>query len=155
MSGTSEYLTQEKYDELTRELKELKTLKRKEVAEHLEYAKSLGDLSENAEYHEARENQANVEDRISKLEAILVSAVIVSPHHSDAVDVGSTVRVEKKKDKTKHIFKIVGSEESNLTAGKLSVSSPLGSAMVGKKKGYTFSVETPSGMVEYAITEIE
>ena len=155
MDGKTEYLTKEKFDELSKELEELKTVKRKEVAENLEYAKSLGDLSENAEYHEAREVQANIEDRIAKLEAMLKSAVIMSLRHSDVVGIGSIVYLEKEKDKSKAKYKIVGSEEANLADAKLSIHSPLGGAMIGKKKGDTFKVVTPGGVVDYKIMDIE
>ncbi|MEK7575390.1 MAG: transcription elongation factor GreA [Patescibacteria group bacterium] len=155
MDDKAEYLTQEKFDELTKQLEELKTVKRKEVAESLEYAKSLGDLSENAEYHEARENQANTEDRITKLEIILKSAVIMQLHHSVVVGIGSIVHIEKQKDKSKAKYKIVGSEEANLAESKLSIHSPLGTAMLGKKKGDQFKVTTPGGIVDYKIIDIE
>ena len=90
-----EYLTKQKYDELVAELKDLKNVKRKEVAEALDYARDLGDLSENAEYHEARAQQANIEDRISKLEGILKNTIVVEDRHGDHVVIGSTVVVEK------------------------------------------------------------
>ena len=151
----SEYLTKEKFDELSKELEELKTVRRKEVAEDLEYAKSLGDLSENAEYHEARENQANVEDRIAKLETMLKSAVIMAVHHSELVGIGSIVHIQKEKEKTDHTYKIVGSEEADLSAGKLSIHSPLGEAMIGRKKGDSFIVVTPKGNVHYKVSKIE
>lgn len=155
MDEKNEYLTKEKFDELSKELQELKTVKRKQVAESLEYAKSLGDLSENAEYHEARELQANTEDRIAKLETMLKSAVIISLHHSEVVGIGSIVKLEKKKDGSKMKYKIVGSEEADLADGKLSIHSPLGSAIVGKKKNDEFKVNTPGGVVEYKLIEIE
>lgn len=155
MEEKTEYLTKEKFEELSKELQELKIVKRKEVAENLEYAKSLGDLSENAEYHEARELQANIEDRIAKLETMLKSAVIISTSHSEAVGIGSTVKLEKLKDGSNVKYKIVGSEEANLADAKLSIHSPLGAAMVGKKKGDKFKVTTPGGVVEYKITDIE
>lgn len=155
MEDKKEYLSKEKFDELSKQLEELKTVKRKEVAENLEYAKSLGDLSENAEYHEAREAQANIEDRIAKLEVILKSAVIMSSRHSDAVGIGSVVQIEKEKDKSKAKYKIVGSEEANLSELKLSINSPLGAAMVGRKKGEHFKVTAPSGIVDYKIMDIE
>src|SRR3989344_5857493 len=110
MPNESEYLTKEKFEELQKELEHLKTAKRKEVAESLEYSKGLGDLSENAEYHEARELQANVENRIAQLESILKSAVIVSEKHGSVVTIGSTVVVHKAKDSTKQTFVLVGSE---------------------------------------------
>jgi len=155
MEDKKEYLTKEKFNELTKQLEELKTVKRKEVAENLEYAKSLGDLSENAEYHEAREMQANIEDRISKLEVMLKSAAIMSLHHSEVVGIGSIVHIEKQKDKSKLKYKIVGSEEANLADSKLSIHSPLGAGMIGKKKGDHFKIMTPGGVVDYKMMDIE
>ena len=155
MPDTPEYLTQEKYNELVKELNYLKTDRRKEVAEQLEYAKSLGDLSENAEYQEARETQANIEDRINKLEAMLQSAVIVKMHHTEAVDIGSTVSLQRSGASDKVTYKIVGSEEANLEQKKLSINSPLGRALLGKKKGENLTVKTPGGTVTYAVVHIE
>ncbi len=153
MKDEHEYLTQAKYDEFTKELEYLKTVRRKEVAENLEYAKGLGDLSENAEYHEARDNQAAVEDRIAKLEMMLKSAKIVSTHDTSAVSIGSVVTVQKGKDQ--NTFTIVGSEEADMSLGKISVKSPFGVAVLGKKKGESFSFQTPSGMMEYEILKIQ
>lgn len=151
----SEYLTKEKYEALEKELQELKTVKRKQIAEDLEYAKSLGDLSENQEYQEARDAQAVVEDRIRRLEAMLKSASIVSSHASGAVAVGSVITVEKDADKSKKTFTIVGSEEADASAGKISVKSPLGEAAQGKSKGESFSFKTPSGIMSYKIIDIK
>lgn len=153
MKNDHEYLTQEKFDEFTLELAELKGKKRKEVAESLEYAKSLGDLSENAEYHEARDVQATIEDRISKLEELLKHATIVSGNHGDVVSVGSVVTVEK--DGKKSSYTIVGSEESDPMQNKISMRSPFGSAILGKKKGDKFSYSAPAGEVTYKIVEIK
>ena len=155
MPDAPEYLTQEKYNELVKELEYLKTERRKEVAEQLEYAKSLGDLSENAEYQEARETQANIEDRIKKLEAMLQSAVIMKMHHTEAVDIGSTVSLMRDGSKDKVTYKIVGSEEADLAQGKLSIVSPLGKALVGKKKGEDLVAKTPGGNVSYKVVDIE
>ncbi len=155
MSDKTEYLTQEKFDELGKELELLKTVRRKEVAESLGYAKSLGDLAENAEYHEAREEQANVEDRIAKLEQMLKSSVIMKLQHSDVAGIGSTVHLERGKDSKGFVYKIVGSEEADLSQNKLSIHSPLGEAIVGKKKGDHFEAKTPNGVVGYRITDIE
>src|SRR3990167_9344157 len=113
MPARSEYLTREKFEALGKELEHLKTVKRKEVAEALEYAKSLGDLSENQEYQEARDAQAILEDRINRLEVILKSAKIVSSKSSGVVSVGSVMTVEKEGDKTKKVFTMVGSEEAD------------------------------------------
>lgn len=155
MPDTPEYLSKEKYDELKRELEQLKTVRRKEVAESLEYAKSLGDLAENAEYHEARETQANIEDRIKKLEVLLQSAVIVNRHHTEVVGIGSTVLLAREGEKGNTTYKIVGSEEADLTRDKLSVASPLGHAMLGRKKGDAVVAKTPGGEVKYRVMNIE
>jgi transcription elongation factor GreA len=148
-----EYLTQSKFNEFKKELEHLKTTRRKEVAENLEYAKALGDLSENAEYHEARDMQAATEDRIAHLEVMLKSASIVSSHNTDFVTIGSAVTI--KKDKSEQTFTIVGTEEADMVHGKISVKSPLGSAILGKKKGDSFSFKTPSGMMEYVVVNIK
>ncbi len=149
-----EYLTQEKFDEFTKELSYLKGTRRKEVAESLEYSKALGDLSENAEYHEARDMQATIEDRIAHLEGLLKNAMIVSSqNNSTVVNIGSLVTV--KKDNKTSVYAIVGSEESNVTSNKISIRSPFGQAVLGKKKGDTFSFKTPGGHVEYIVIEIK
>lgn len=148
-----EYLTKEKFDEFTKELAELKGKRRKEVAESLEYSKSLGDLAENAEYHEARDMQATIEDRINHLESLLKSAEIVSSHNTTVVNIGSTVTVEK--DSKTSVYTIVGSEESDVVANKISIRSPFGQAILGKKKGEKFSFKAPSGDLTYVVVEIK
>lgn len=150
-----EYLTQAKYDEFAKELEHLKTAKRTEIARELEYAKSLGDLSENAEYHEARNEQALVEDRIIHLENLLKSASIVSSHATDKATVGTTVSLKRESDGEKKVYTLVGSEESDASSGKISFRSPLGTALMNKKKGEVFSFETPSGTMTYKVIEIE
>ncbi len=154
MNADKEYLTKEKYKELEIELDHLKKVKRKEVAENLEFAKALGDLSENAEYHEAREEQATIEDRINKIESIFKNAEIVTLHHSNNADIGSTVTVQKEGSKDHTIYKIVGSEEANMAEGKISFKSPLGESMIGKKKGDAFSFSAPKGVFKYKIVDI-
>lgn len=149
-----EYLTKEKKKELEVELNTLKTVRRKEIADALLYAKSLGDLSENAEYHQAREDQANTEDRIIHLEQILKNAVIMDKHHAGVVEVGTTITVTKKGDKADRQFTIVGSEEADSVLGKISNESPLGKALLGKKKGETAVVSTPKGEAVYTIKDI-
>jgi transcription elongation factor GreA len=155
MQSEQEYLTKEKFKELEQELENLKTKKRKEVSEALEYAKSLGDLSENQEYQEARDNQAVLEDRISKLENILKSAKIISTQNSSVAAVGSILNLEKASDKSRKSYTLVGSEEANATMGKISIRSPLGMAAIGKEKGETFSFDTPSGEMTYKIIDIK
>lgn len=148
-----EYLTQEKFDEFTKELAQLKGVRRKEIAESLEYAKSLGDLSENAEYHEARDTQATIEDRIAKLEELLKNVSIVSSHTTNTVGIGSVVTVER--SGKKFIYSIVGSEEADVITNKISIRSPFGQAVMGKKKGDTFTFKAPSGEITYTIVEIK
>lgn len=146
-----EYLTQEKKNLLEEELRTLKTVRRKEIADALEYAKSLGDLSENAEYHQAREDQANCEDRIIHIEQILKNAVLVETGTAGIVHVGSTVTIQKKGEKVEKTYALVGSEEANSLEGRISNESPLGSALLGKKKGDKVIVSAPKGDVEYTI----
>lgn len=150
-----EYLSKERFKQLTEELEQLKTVKRKEIASELEYAKSLGDLSENAEYQDARESQAALEDRISTLENVLAHAEIVTVHHSNVIEVGSRVQVKKTGDSSAKTYTIVGSEESDMAAGKISFKSPLGHALMGKKKGEEFSFTTPGGVAKYTVVSIE
>ncbi|MFW5853102.1 MAG: transcription elongation factor GreA [Patescibacteria group bacterium] len=152
---TEIYLSAEKYKELEEELKLLTTVKRREVASELEFATSLGDLSENAEYHEAREKQADLEARISQIKEMLKNATIISDKHGDIVEVGSTVVVKKTNSDKEVEYNIVGSAETDMKTGKISHESPLGSALLGFKKGDTVKVRTPNGEIEYKIKEIK
>lgn len=154
MSDEKEYLTKEKHQELLLELDHLKKVKRKEIAANLEFAKALGDLSENAEYHDAREDQAEAEDRIMKIEYIIKNAEIVELHHSTNVNIGSTVTVQKNGEKANVVYKIVGSEEANMAEGKISYKSPLGQSMLGKKKGDSFEFTAPKGTFSYKVIDI-
>jgi len=154
METDNHYLTQEKFEELKQELNQLKTVERRNIAESLEYAKSLGDLSENAEYQEARDHQADVEDRILELEDIIKNAKIISAHHASVVEVGASVST-KRDDGRKEEFVIVGPEEADLPTGKISHESPLGSSLLGHKKGDTITVTTPKGEIKYKIIEIK
>lgn len=152
----NEYLTKEKFDELTAELEHLKSAGRAEVAGKLEYAKSLGDLSENAEYQEAREAFADLEERISKLDDILKQAVIVKEKHGLQVDIGTTVIVQKTGESEIMTYQIVGTEEANVKHGKISNESPLGVAIIGHKAGDAFKVKQPSGkLASYTLVEIK
>ena len=154
MSDDKEYLTKEKYNEIQKELEYLRTERRKEVADHLEYAKSLGDLSENAEYQEARDEQAEIEDRIAHLEHLLRNAKVVSGKSTDTVDIGSHVTLQKKSKSSTQSYTLVGSEEADTASGKISVNSPIGEAVFGKKKGETVTAETPGGEKEFTIVDI-
>lgn len=154
MDTQKEYLSKEKNEELKEELEFLTHVKRKEIAEALEAAKALGDLSENAEYHSAREAQAAIEERIMVIEEILKNSVIVGgKHKTDVVGIGSVVKVKRGKD-TK-TYTIVGGEETDVSLGKISNKSPLGEAMMNKKKGDSCSYMTPMGEMECEILEIK
>lgn len=157
MSDTHEaFLTPEKFEELKRELENLKTVRRKEVAESLEYARSLGDLSENAEYQEARDMQAAIEERILYLEKVMKEAKIVA--HSkkgDVVGLGSEVTIQKEGEAKPRTYTIVGSEEANIHEHKLSYLSPLGEALMGKSKGDAFTFSTPNGTMSCTVVSVK
>lgn len=148
----SEYLSAEGLEKVKKELHELKTKKRQEIAARLEHAKSLGDLSENAEYQETKEEQSLVESKIIELEDIIREAVLIKGHRTDQVAVGSTVRVFS--EMGEETYMIVGSEEASPAEGKISNESPLGKAFLGHKVGETVQVRTPGGVIEYRIVEI-
>lgn len=149
-----EYMTRETHEALERELAELVTVRRKEVAAQLEAAKSNGDLSENAEYHEAREAQAMVEYRIEQLETMLKNAEIVVHKGGDTVDLGATVTLAKKGGPSA-TYTLVSTEEVDAEAGKISYQSPLGQALMGKKKGDSFEFLSPRGAVAYTIEAVK
>jgi len=156
MNDIQAFLTAEKFDELKKELDHLKTVRRKEVAESLEYARSLGDLSENAEYQEARDMQAAIEERISYLEKTIKEAKIVAHEKKGGViGLGSMVSIQKDKDKENHTYTIVGSDEANIHEKKLSYLSPLGESLMGKSKGDEFTFETPGGKQKYKVLKVE
>ncbi|MCF7815596.1 MAG: transcription elongation factor GreA [Candidatus Pacebacteria bacterium] len=149
------FLTQEKFEELKKGLEHLKTVRRKEVAESLEYARSLGDISENAEYQEARDMQAAIEERIQYLEQVIKEAKIIAhTQKGDVVGLGSGVTIKKEKEEGSHTYTIVGSEEANIHDHKLSYLSPLGEALMGKAKGDTFTFETPGGKQTYTVLKV-
>lgn len=149
-----ELLTQENKDALEKELKELSGPKRREIIAAVEYAKSLGDLSENAEYHAAREAQGKLEDRIQQIEYTLKYGEVVKKPSDGSVAVGSTVIVVKEGETNTRTFAIVGSEETDMLSGKISYKSPIGQALLGKKKGETLTVSTPKGDTNYQIVSV-
>lgn len=155
MNMDNNYLSKEKFDELSAELEHLKTNRRREIAEQLEYARSLGDLSENAEYEEARNLQAATEDRIRVIEDQLAHARIIEHTKGSAVSLGSVVTIQKQGEKEEHTYEIVGSAEANMQERKISHLSPLGSALMDKKKGDAFTFETPKGPQKYKIVNIK
>ena len=150
------YITSETYKTLRTELEELKTKKRKEIAQAIQEAKELGDLSENAAYQEAKEAQTVLETRILELEDFLKNVSIISrPSKNGKVELGSTIEVISSiKGQGKKFFTIVGSAEAKPSEGKISNISPLGRAFLGKKQGEVVLVKTPQGEVKYKILKI-
>ena len=148
-----QYLTKERLEEFKKELEELKNKKRVEVAQRLKTAKEYGDLSENSEYVEAREEQANVEGRIFELEEVLKEAVTIKTGEGgDTVKVGSAVTVKKGEKTT--TYTIVGSYEAKPEEGRISDESPLGKAFMEKKVGDVVSITTPAGTMKYEVLKI-
>lgn len=148
------YVSESRLEELKEELDNLKVKKRIEIAERLKNAKDFGDLSENSEYTEAREEQARVEARIFELEDVLKrAAVIERSKGSGEVNVGCLVTVRK--DNQNFSYAIVGPNETEPEKGKISHESPLGKALMGHKVGDSITFKTPGGEVHYEITKIE
>ncbi len=151
------YLTKERLVELEKELKELKTDGRKEIASKIAEARAHGDLSENAEYDAAKEEQGLFELRISKLENVLSRVRIIDPSQfqSDQIHILSTVKI--KNIKTKKIFEytLVSPEEADFQAGKISITSPVGQGLMNSKQGEKISVKAPAGLLEFEILEVK
>lgn len=148
----SNILTKEGLEKLKKELDEIKNVKLKEVAIKIKEAKDLGDLSENAEYHEAKNEQSFLYGRAMELEQKIKNAKIIEKHVSTTVEAGTVVEVENEGEKMK--FEIVGSDESDPLAGRISIDSPIGSALTGHKVGDKVMVSVPSGETEYQILQI-
>lgn len=149
------YITDDKKQALIDELNFLKTNKRKEILEALNAAKALGDLSENAEYHQAREDQGKIEDRINQIDYLLQSSIVVKKHRSSSVEIGTTVVIKKEGSKDNTTYSIVGAEEADMIHNKISNKSPIGEALFGKKKGDVVSIKTPKGLVKYTLVDIQ
>ncbi|MBR6763212.1 MAG: transcription elongation factor GreA [Clostridia bacterium] len=148
-------LTQDKYVELRDELEYLKTYREKEVAELIKEARSFGDLSENAEYDEAKNEQGKLYARISELESILANYEIIDEtSDSEIVRTGSRVRVVDKEDGFEDEYYIVGSTEADPMDNRISDESPFGKAVMGKTVGDVFTVDAPAGQLVYEILEI-
>lgn len=154
LGENSEYLSQEGFNELQKELEDLKTRKRQEIADRLEYAKSLGDLTENTEYQSAKDDQISNESRVAKLEDILSRAVLISKERGANIQLGSTVSIKKEGGDAVEKYSLIGPEEANPMEGKISNESPLGSSLIGKKKGDKIEVLTPSGKISYTIIDV-
>ena len=149
-------LTQEGLDKLEKELLEYKTVKRKEAAEKIKQARSFGDLSENSEYDEAKEEQAQVEVHIVQLENMLKNVKVIDEDElgTDRVHVGSKIKVHDIGFDEILDYRIVGSSEADPREGRISDESPVGAALLGHKKNQTVVVKTPGGSAKYKILEI-
>ena len=156
MEAKKTLLTYTGLKKLEDELENLKVVKRKEVAAKIKEAREQGDLSENAEYDAAKDEQRDIEARIEELEKILKNAEIVVEDDVDLekINIGCTVDVYDREFEEEMEFKIVGSTEANSLAGKISNESPVGAALIGSKVGETIVVETISGDLEFKILEI-
>lgn len=150
------FFTREGLEKIENEIEYLKTVRRKEVSERIKVALGYGDLSENAEYDEAKNEQAQVEERIAKLELMVRNARIIDEDSltDDVVNIGSTVKVKDLEDDEEDEFVIVGSVESDPLEGKISNESPVGSKLIGLKVGDVAEVEVPDGIIKYEVIGI-
>jgi len=150
-------LTPEGYEKLKREIEELSTTKRREVAERIRIAREFGDIAENAEYDDAKNEQMLLEHRIATLEERMRDARVISKKDiaKDVVSVGSKVKLRDVTAKETIEYHIVGSAEANPAENKLSNESPVGKAIIGKKKGETVEVTAPRGKMKFKIMEIK
>lgn len=148
-----EYLTSEGLEELKRELEERKQ-RRLEIAQKIEFARNQGDLAENAEYDSAKNEQGENESRIMEIEDVLRRAVIISKESRGDIQLGSLARLQKEGGEAPEEYLLVGPEEASPLEGKISHESPLGSALIGKKKGETVKVLTPNGKINYTIIDV-
>ena len=148
------YLTPEGADRLRAELKELTGPRREELSQRLRSAIQMGDLSENADYHKAKEDQAFLEGRIQEIEAVLRTAVVVEKTKSDVVTIGSTVTVQEDTFDPETYY-VVGAKEADPRNGKISNESPIGRALMEHKVGDVVEAETPGGKLKIEILKIE
>lgn len=157
MTDKEVLLTPDGLKKLEEELENLKSVKRREVAERIKIAIGYGDISENSEYEDAKNEQAFIEGRIITLEKMLRNARIINNDEIDleTVSIGSTVIVEDMEFGDKMHYTIVGTAESDPLENKISNESPVGKAIIGKKKGTTVEVSVPAGIIQYKIVDIQ
>lgn len=157
MAEKKNLLTYEGLKKLEDELQNLKVVKRKEVAQKIKEAREQGDLSENAEYDAAKDEQRDIEARIEEIEKILKNAEVVVEDEVDLdkINVGCKVKVYEVEFDEETEFKIVGSTEANSLQGKISNESPVGKALIGAKVGDKVEVETQAGTIQYKVLEIQ
>jgi transcription elongation factor GreA len=150
------YLTQQGYDNLKKELEHLKTKKRQQLSKEIGKARALGDISENAEYDAAKEAQGLNEKKISEIEGTLAMARIIdeSRMSSDEALIGATVKVKDAETGEEEVYTLVSEAEADFSSGKISISSPVGKALIGHKKDDTVNISVPAGVLKYKIIEI-
>lgn len=150
----SRIYTQEGLQKLQDELEERKTVLRQEIAQAIKEAKEQGDLSENAEYSDAKARQNENETRVLELEALLKDSVVAKKHHvSEIIEIGSVIEV--KFNGSSQRFEVVGSNEADPSQGKISNESPLGREFMGKKKGESITIQAPAGKIKYEIVSVK
>ena len=157
MEAKKNILTYEGLKKYEEELQDLKVVKRREVAQKIKEAREQGDLSENAEYDAAKDEQRDIEARIEELEKILKNAEVVDEDEVDLerINIGCKVKILDVEYNEELEYKIVGSTEANSLKGKISNESPVGKALIGTKVGDVISVETPAGVFQYKVLEIQ
>ena len=149
------YLTEEGLNSLKEELNELINVKRPANIESIKEARALGDLSENAEYDAARNEQAQIENRIKELEKMMENVTLIKDIDTDSVSIGNVVKIKYVEDNDEDEYKIVGSQEADPFEGKISNESPIAAALLDHKVGDTVTVESPNGSYDIVITEIK
>ena len=150
-------MSQERYDELKAELDYSKTTRADEIAELIKEARGFGDLSENSEYDEAKNEQGKLYSRIAEIETILANYVVIEEHETahDAVRLGSRITVLDKEFNEQEVYQVVGSQEADPMNGRISEESPFGKALLGKVVGDDVVVEAPAGVLHYQVLDIQ
>lgn len=151
------YLTRKKYEELMEELERLKKFDRREISKEIGIARDKGDISENAEYDAARERQGHIEKRIAELEDKLSRAAMVESLNIDTakINIGAKVWMENLKSKDKVMYHLVSADESDFAKNKISITSPVGNALIGHKADDIVKVQVPAGLLEYKIIKFD
>ena len=156
MAVDSRYrMSQERLDELKEELEYLQTVREREVSEQIKEARSFGDLSENSEYDEAKNEQGKLYSKIAEYKALIENAVIIENGTGHGVVMGSHVTIREEGEEDEEVFQIVGSQEANPMQGLISDESPLGRALMGHVKGDRVTMEAPVGVIRYEILSIK
>ena len=150
-------LSPERYEELKNELNYLKTVREKEVADQIKEARSFGDLSENSEYDEAKNEQGKLYSRIAELDNILANCTVITEeiHDSNVVHIGSRITVRDIETGDEETYQVVGSQEADPMNGRISEESPFGKALLGNSVGQIVIVEAPAGNIEYEVLDIQ